>query len=173
LQLLDEVGIDIGAKIGPILQAELGQRFTAPKAFDRLLNDGRLGKKADKGFYLYGKKAKQSKKQVDESIYALLAIKPSGTLSDNAIAKRCVYMMLNEAARCLDEGIVRNARDGDIGTIFGIGFPPFLGGPFRYIDKVGVKSIVAQLTQWASEYGERYTPCDALIKMAEQDQGYY
>jgi len=173
LQLLDEVGIDIGAKIGPILQAELGQRFTAPKAFDRLLNDGRLGKKADKGFYLYGKKAKQSKKQVDESIYALLAIKPSGTLSDNAIAKRCVYMMLNEAARCLDEGIVRNARDGDIGTIFGIGFPPFLGGPFRYIDKVGVKSIVAQLTQWGSEYGERYTPCDALIKMAEQDQGYY
>jgi 3-hydroxyacyl-CoA dehydrogenase/enoyl-CoA hydratase/3-hydroxybutyryl-CoA epimerase len=173
LQLLDEVGIDIGAKIGPILQAELGERFAPPQAFDKLLNDGRLGKKSNKGFYLYGKKAKQNIKQVDESIYTLLAIKPSSTLSDNTIAKRCVYMMLNEAARCLDEGIIRNARDGDVGTIFGIGFPPFLGGPFRYIDTVSAKSIVAQLTQWAIEHGQRYTPCDALIKMAEQDKLYY
>jgi len=173
MQLLDEVGIDIGAKIGPILQAELGQRFSGPNAFDKLLNDGRLGKKVNKGFYLYGKKTKKSKKQVDKSIYALLAIKPLGRLSDKTIAKRCVYLMLNEAARCLDEGIIRNARDGDVGTIFGIGFPPFLGGPFKYIDTVGAKSIVAQLTRWASEHGERYTPCEALIKMAEQDQGYY
>tara|TARA_B110000090_G_scaffold115_1_gene115 strand:+ start:1 stop:1869 length:1869 start_codon:yes stop_codon:yes gene_type:complete len=173
MQLLDEVGIDIGAKIGPILQAELGQRFAGPQAFEKLLNDGRLGKKSNKGFYLYGKKAKKNIKQVDESIYTLLAIKPVGKLSDNAITQRCVYMMLNEAARCLDEGIIRNARDGDVGTIFGIGFPPFLGGPFRYIDTVGAKSIVAQLTQWASEHGQRYEPCDALIKMAEQDQRYY
>ena len=173
MQLLDEVGIDIGAKIGPILQAELGQRFAGPQAFEKLLNDGRLGKKSNKGFYLYGKKAKKNIKQVDESIYTLLAIKPVGKLSDNAITQRCVYMMLNEAARCLDEGIIRNARDGDVGTIFGIGFPPFLGGPFRYIDTVGAKSIVAQLTQWASEHGQRYEPCDALINMAEQDQRYY
>ena len=173
MQLLDEVGIDVGAKIGPILQAELGERFAAPKAFDKLLSDGRLGKKANKGFYLYGKQAKKGKKAIDESIYSLLNITPSGRLSDDVIARRCVYMMLNEAARCLDEGIVRNARDGDIGTIFGIGFPPFLGGPLRYIDKIGAKQIVAQLNQWASEHGERYTPCDALTKMAEQEATYY
>ena len=173
MQLLDEVGIDVGAKIGPILQAELGERFAAPKAFDKLLSDGRLGKKANKGFYLYGKQAKKGKKAIDESIYSLLNITPSGKLSDDIIAQRCVYMMLNEAARCLDEGIVRNARDGDIGTIFGIGFPPFLGGPLRYIDKIGAKQIVAQLNQWASEHGERYTPCDALTKMAEQEATYY
>jgi len=173
MQLLDEVGIDVGAKIGPILQAELGERFAAPKAFDKLINDGRLGKKANKGFYLYGKEAKKGKKQIDESIYKLLSIKPSGELNDHAIAQRCIYMMLNEAARCLDEDIIRNARDGDIGTIFGIGFPPFLGGPFRYIDKVGAKQVVAQLTQWASEHGERYQPCSALIEMAEQDRTYY
>jgi 3-hydroxyacyl-CoA dehydrogenase/enoyl-CoA hydratase/3-hydroxybutyryl-CoA epimerase len=173
MQLIDEVGIDVGAKIGPILEAEFGDRFATPKAFEKLLSDGRLGKKAKKGFYLYGQQAKQGKKQVDESIYTLLALKPSSTLSDNAIAQRCVYMMLNEAARCLDEGVVRNARDGDVGTIFGIGFPPFLGGPFRYIDKVGAKKIVAQLTQWVNEHGQRYTPCDALINMAEQDKTYY
>jgi len=172
MQLLDEVGIDVGAKIGPILQADLGDRFAAPSAFSKLLDDGRLGKKANKGFYLYGKQAKKGK-QVDESIYSLLNLKPVGSLSSEEIAKRCTYMMLNEAARCVDEGIVRNARDGDIGAIFGIGFPPFLGGPLRYIDKIGAQSLVAQLTQWAEQHGERYTPCDALVSMAENGTSYY
>jgi 3-hydroxyacyl-CoA dehydrogenase/enoyl-CoA hydratase/3-hydroxybutyryl-CoA epimerase len=185
MQLLDEVGIDVGAKIGPILQADLGDRFAAPNAFDKLLADGRLGKKVKKGFYQYQKKSfltslqdrtkgvKPGQKQVDDSIYELLNILPSGTLSANEMSKRCIFMMLNEAARCVDEGIVRNPRDGDIGAIFGIGFPPFLGGPLRYIDTLGVKSVVAQLTQWADQYGERYLPCQALITMAENDQRYY
>jgi len=177
MQLLDEVGIDVGAKISPILQAELGERFAAPEAFDKLIGDGRLGKKANKGFYQYldkkGKVIKKGKKQVDESIYQLLNIQVSSRLSAEEIAKRCTYMMLNEAARCLDEGIVRNARDGDIGAIFGIGFPPFLGGPFRYIDSIGAQSLVAQLSQWAKQHGERYEPCEALVKIAEQGDKYY
>jgi len=185
MQLLDEVGIDVGAKIGPILQADLGDRFAAPAAFDKLLADGRLGKKAKKGFYQYHNKTlaetlknrlkgiKSSQKQVDETIYSLLDIKPKGTLSTDEISKRCTYMMLNEAARCVDEAIVRNARDGDIGAIFGIGFPPFLGGPLRYIDIIGAKSVVAQLSQWAEQYGERYSPCEALVTMAENDDVYY
>ena len=173
MQLLDEVGIDVGAKIGPILQADLGERFAAPSAFSKLLDDGRLGKKADKGFYLYGKNAKKGKKQVDETIYSLLNLKPAGSLSDDELAKRCTYMMLNEAARCVDEGIVRNARDGDIGAIFGIGFPPFLGGPLRYIDKIGAQSLVSQLTQWSKQHGERYAPCEALVTMAENGTSYY
>jgi len=175
MQLLDEVGIDVGAKIGPILQAELGERFAAPSAFSKLLDDGRLGKKANKGFYLYGTNVRKGKKgkQVDESIYRLLNLKPVGSLSADEIAMRCVYMMLNEAARCVDEGIVRNARDGDIGAIFGIGFPPFLGGPLRYIDNIGAKSLVVQLTKWSKQYGERYAPCDALVAMAEKGTHYY
>jgi len=171
VQLLDEVGIDIGAKIGPILQAELGERFAAPAAFDKLLADGRLGKKANKGFYQYGKSVK--KRAVDESVYTLLGIQKQNKLSVNIIAQRCVYMMLNEAVRCLDEGIIRNARDGDIGAIFGIGFPPFLGGPFQYIDKLGAVNIVTQLNQWAKQYGERFKPCDALLNMAEKGSKYY
>ncbi|MBU2871256.1 fatty acid oxidation complex subunit alpha FadJ [Colwellia sp. E2M01] len=185
MQLLDEVGIDVGAKIGPILQADLGDRFAAPEAFDKLLADGRLGKKAKKGFYQYQQKSlsarlkdrlkgiKTGKKQVDETVYDLLGVNLAGSLSAAEISKRCTYMMLNEAARCVDEGIVRNARDGDIGAIFGIGFPPFLGGPLRYIDSIGAKSVVAQLSQWAKVHGERYTPCAALVKMAEDDMLYY
>ncbi|WP_448210884.1 fatty acid oxidation complex subunit alpha FadJ [Colwellia sp. MEBiC06753] len=173
MQLLDEVGIDIGAKIGPILTAELGERFTPPAAFERLINDGRLGKKSNKGFYLYGNAAKKGKKQVDETVYSLLDVTPSGKLTPDEIAKRCVYMMLNEAVRCLDEGIVRNARDGDIGAIFGIGFPPFLGGPYRYIDKIGAAEIVSQLNQWTQQYGERFAPCQALITMADNNKSCY
>jgi 3-hydroxyacyl-CoA dehydrogenase/enoyl-CoA hydratase/3-hydroxybutyryl-CoA epimerase len=171
MQLLDEVGIDVGAKIGPILQTELGERFAPPAAFSKLIDDGRLGKKVKKGFYQYNAKVK--KKTVDESVYTLLGLKPNERKVTQVQVERCVYMMLNEAARCLDEGIVRNARDGDIGAIFGIGFPPFLGGPYQYIDKIGAANLVAKLNQWQTEFGERFAPCDALVKMAEKNDCYY
>lgn len=171
--LLDEVGIDVGAKISPILTAELGERFAAPAAFDKLLADGRKGKKTEKGFYLYGKAAKKGKKLVDESVYAVLGVTPAPALNADEIASRCTAQMLNEAVRCLEEGIIASARDGDIGAIFGIGFPPFLGGPFRYIDKLGVNNLVATLRQLESRFGSRFAPCDTLLKMAEQGQRFY
>jgi 3-hydroxyacyl-CoA dehydrogenase/enoyl-CoA hydratase/3-hydroxybutyryl-CoA epimerase len=175
MQLLDEVGIDIGAKIGPILQAELGERFAPPEAFNKLISDKRLGKKVQKGFYLYKDKngKKINKRTVDESIYTLLNITVNDKKSNDELVQRCVFMMLNEAARCLDEGIIRNARDGDIGAIFGIGFPPFLGGPFNYIDSLGAKTIVNKLNKWSSEIGERFMPCQALVTMAESGKKYY
>ncbi|MBA6355619.1 fatty acid oxidation complex subunit alpha FadJ [Colwellia sp. BRX8-3] len=175
IQLLDEVGIDIGAKIGPILQAELGERFAAPEAFNKLIADKRLGKKVQKGFYLYKDKngKKVTKKLVDESVYPLLNIIIKDQKTNDELVQRCVFMMLNEAARCLDEGIIRNARDGDIGAIFGIGFPPFLGGPFHYIDTLGAEVIVNKLNLWSSELGERFKPCQALITMAETGNKYY
>ena len=170
IQLLDEVGIDIGAKIGPILQAELGERFAPPAAFEQLIADGRLGKKVKKGFYQY---TGSKKKQVDPSVYSLLNITEKQQLSGEEISLRCVYMMLNEAVRCLDEGIIRNARDGDIGAIFGIGFPPFLGGPFRYIDHIGAKTIVNRMNEWQQTLGERFIPCEKLQAMAENNQSFY
>jgi 3-hydroxyacyl-CoA dehydrogenase/enoyl-CoA hydratase/3-hydroxybutyryl-CoA epimerase len=173
IQLLDEVGIDVGTKISPILEKELGERFKAPKAFDKLLNDGRKGKKSEKGFYLYGKAAKKGKKAVDESVYQLLGITPASSLNDEEIAERCVYMMLNEAVRCLDENVVRNARDGDIGAIFGIGFPPFLGGPLRYLDSLGAVNVVNKLNTWATRHGDRFKPCKALVAMAENGTSCY
>jgi 3-hydroxyacyl-CoA dehydrogenase/enoyl-CoA hydratase/3-hydroxybutyryl-CoA epimerase len=171
IRLLDEVGIDIGSKIGPILYRELGERFKAPSAFNVLIDDGRLGKKTNKGFYQYGKNIKG--KKVDESIYSLLNVVKNSTLSGEIINQRAVFLMLNEAARCLDEGVIRSARDGDIGAIFGIGFPPFLGGPFQYIDQLGASYVVQKLKSWTEEYGERYTPCEALIKMADNQISYY
>jgi 3-hydroxyacyl-CoA dehydrogenase/enoyl-CoA hydratase/3-hydroxybutyryl-CoA epimerase len=175
MQLLDEVGIDIGSKIGPILQAELGERFAPPEAFNKLIADKRLGKKVQKGFYLYKDKngKKVTKKLVDESVYSLLNITIKDQKTNYELVQRCVFMMLNEAARCLDEGIIRNARDGDIGAIFGIGFPPFLGGPFHYMDTLGAETLVSKLNLWSKEHGERFKPCEALVKMAETGKKFY
>lgn len=169
ITLLDEVGVDIGAKIMPILVNELGERFRGPDVFDTLLNDGRKGRKSGKGFYTY----KGKKKEVDKSVYKLLKLKPESKLSDNDIALRCVLPMLNEAVRCLDDGIIRSPRDGDIGAIFGIGFPPFLGGPFRYMDQFGLKELVEKMSQFAEKYGDRFAPCDGLLTRAGEGRRFY
>ncbi|MDK9776659.1 MULTISPECIES: fatty acid oxidation complex subunit alpha FadJ [unclassified Vibrio] len=169
ITLLDEVGVDIGAKIMPILVNELGERFKGPDVFDTLLNDGRKGRKSGKGFYTY----KGKKKEVDKSVYKLLNLTPESKLSDSDIALRCVLPMLNEAVRCLDDGIIRSPRDGDIGAIFGIGFPPFLGGPFRYMDQFGLKELVEKMNEFASKYGDRYAPCDGLLTRAGEGRNFY
>lgn len=170
--LLDEVGIDVGSKISPILEAELGDRFKAPAAFDALLNDDRKGKKNRKGFYRYDKKAK-GKKLVDDSVYKVLGVTPSKETPSKEIAQRCVIQMLNEATRCLEEGIISNVRDGDIGAIFGIGFPPFLAGPFSYIDKLGVTEVVRLLKDYQAQHGDRFAPSELLVEMSENGKTFY
>ncbi|AZG73983.1 fatty acid oxidation complex subunit alpha FadJ [Shewanella livingstonensis] len=172
MTLLDEVGIDVGAKISPILEKELGSRFKAPAAFDKLLADDRKGRKNGKGFYQYGPKAKKAK-LVDESVYKVLDILIASDKEAKDVAERCTIQMLNEAVRCLEEGIIASARDGDIGAIFGIGFPPFLGGPFRYIDTLGASNLVATLQGYQSLYGDRFAPCDTLVKMASDGSQFY
>lgn len=171
ITLLDEVGIDVGSKIMPILVKELGPRFKGPDVFDLLLNDNRKGRKTGKGFYSYKKGSK--KKEVDKSVYKLLNLTPESRWDEKDIALRCVLPMLNEAVRCLDEGIIASARDGDIGAIFGIGFPPFLGGPFRYMDQVGLDKIIEQMKQHAQKYGDHFAPCDALITRASLGKRFY
>ncbi|WP_436876761.1 fatty acid oxidation complex subunit alpha FadJ [Siccibacter turicensis] len=174
IQLLDEVGIDVGTKIIPVLKQAYGNRFSAPEgAVAAILKDDRKGRKNGRGFYLYPAKGRTSKKQVDPAIYPLIGVTPGQHLAPEAIAQRCVMMMLNEAARCYDEGVIRSARDGDIGAVFGIGFPPFLGGPFRYMDSLGAGEVVAILQRLATTHGERFTPCEALLRMALEQQTFW
>ncbi|MGL5161352.1 MAG: fatty acid oxidation complex subunit alpha FadJ, partial [Plesiomonas shigelloides] len=173
ITLLDEVGIDVGAKISPILQEALGERFAAPDAFSALLKDDRKGRKNGRGFYLYGKKMRKGKKLPDTSVYKVLGVQPSTNQDPQELAERCVLMMLNEAARCLDEGIIRSPRDGDIGAIFGIGFPPFLGGPFRYMDRIGAAQLTTRLQEHAKRFGQRFEPCDRLLQMAQGNEKFY
>ena len=173
LQLLDEVGIDVGSKISPILKQAYGERFSAPEAVDAILADGRKGRKNNKGFYLYTRSRWPGKRKVDDSLYRLLNIKPQAKQSEEQIAERCVMMMLNEAARCLDEGVIRSARDGDIAAVFGIGFPPFLGGPFHYMDQRGGLDITNTLRALMQQQGERFAPCEALMTLSETQTNFY
>ncbi len=170
IALLDEVGLDVAAKGGGVMHAAFGERLTPADAITRMLADQRLGRKSGRGFYRYegGKKA-----GVDAQVYRLLAVTPSDRVSPQTIEQRLVYAMLNEAAMAAGEGVVRCPRDGDIGAIFGIGFPPFRGGPLRMIDDLGAAPVVATLRALQAEFGMRFAPCAALVAMAEQGGRYY
>jgi len=173
IKLMDEVGIDVGAHIVTTLNQAFGDRIPLIEGVEKLLDDDRLGKKNAKGFYDYSESSKG--KQVDSSIYSVLGISNAGRLelSRKAIAERVMFTMLNEAAYCLQEGILRSARDGDIGAIFGLGFPPFLGGPFRYMDALGLDHIVERLETLQAEFGERFTPAPILTEFAEKGKSFY
>ncbi len=171
ITLLDEVGIDIGTKIASILAEAFGDRMLPPPLFEKLEQDNRKGKKNQRGFYDYS--TNKGNRKVDESIYALLDVQPHNGMSEQDIAERCLLQMVNEAVLCLQEGILNSPRDGDIGAIFGLGFPPFLGGPFRYVDAQGAKKIVERLQQLRSKFGERFAPAKMLVEMAEKGSRFY
>ena len=160
ITLLDEVGIDVGEKVAQIMHAAFGERMAPAELMKKVTAEGRLGRKAKKGFYTYegGKK-----KDVDASVYALF---PSGAdrkkLDRHDMAERCVLQMVNEAVLCLGEGVLRSARDGDVGALFGLGFPAFLGGPFRYVDGLGVGKVLDRMEFWHKRLGPRFQPAPLL-----------
>ncbi|WP_075181363.1 fatty acid oxidation complex subunit alpha FadJ [Pantoea sp. 1.19] len=172
-QLLDEVGIDVGTRILPILTDAWGARFAMPEAFAAVLAEGRKGRKNGRGFYRYDRPATRGRRKVDDSLYRVLRVTPHSQQGGPEIAERCMLLMLNEAVRCLDEGVVASARDGDVGAVFGIGYPPFLGGPFRDIDRRGAAQVVARMTALASRYGDRFHPCARLAQMANSGETFY
>lgn len=170
-KLLDEVGIDVGSKVQPILEEAFGERMKGPGLQKGFVSSNRLGKKSGKGFYMYDKP--KNSKTIDESVYAELNITPDTEMAESKIAERCVMMMLNEAVLCLADGTIASPRDGDIAAIFGIGFPPFLGGPFRHIDRKGLTSVVAALRRLQKNYGDQYEPAPLLVEMAENEKKFY
>ena len=81
--------------------------------------------------------------------------------------------MVNEAVNCLEGGIIRSPRDGDVGAVMGLGFPPFLGGPFRFVDTRGPREIVALLEGFQKRHGQRFAPAPLLVKMAKADKRFH
>jgi 3-hydroxyacyl-CoA dehydrogenase / enoyl-CoA hydratase / 3-hydroxybutyryl-CoA epimerase len=165
ITLLDEVGIDVGAKVAKVMHQHFGERMAPPPSMAGVLEDGRRGRKNKRGFYTYD----GQKKRVDETVYALL---PGGAarrpFEARDIQDRLLFAFLNEAALCLEEGILRSPRDGDVGAIFGLGFPPFLGGPFRYLDHLGARFAVQVLEKLAAQHGERFRPAGVLQDLARE-----
>jgi len=173
MALLDEVGIDVGQKVARTLSGAFGERMETAPVLDKLIDDERLGKKNQRGLYLYkGGDAKQGK-QVDESVYTLLGLKPGKDFDLEGIRERCALQMVNEAVYCLQEGIIKSARDGDVGAVFGLGFPPFRGGPFRYIDTLGAAKVVERLNHLTETLGPRFKPADLLQEKATARQAFH
>jgi len=170
IALIDEVGIDVGAKVSKILHLALGARMAPPVSMARVVEDGRQGRKNGRGFYVYGAKQRQP----DESVYALIAggieRRP---FEPREIQDRLCFAFLNEAALCLQDGILRSPRDGDVGAIFGLGFPPFLGGPFRYLDQLGARFAVEMLETLAERHGERFQPAALLLDKTKSGKSFY
>jgi 3-hydroxyacyl-CoA dehydrogenase/enoyl-CoA hydratase/3-hydroxybutyryl-CoA epimerase len=170
ITLLDEVGMDVGEKVVGVMHEAFGDRFAPVPAFAGMVKSGRLGRKAGKGFYKYAGGRKGS---VDAAVYEVIGTHPNGGPRPAEIIQRLILVMLNEAARGVGEEIVRTPRDGDVGAIFGFGFPPFRGGPLRHADDLGAARIVAELERLAQRYGARFAPSDVLRDQAQRNAKFY
>lgn len=175
IALMDEVGIDVGAHIN---RGELRTFFErrgaeSSNAMEALEKAGYKGRKNRKGFLQYdAKSGKKIRGKANEEIYEFFGGASRKSFSDEEIQNRMSMIMINEAALCLEEGIIREPRDGDIGAVFGLGFPPFLGGPFRYADALGPSEIVGRMKQLLPN-GKRFTPASLFEEYAAQNRKFY
>ncbi len=183
VSLIDEVGIDVGAHV---TSGELGKFFEERGAetddtLKRMLDKGFKGRKNRKGFLLYDKNTgKKIRGKINPDImefFPNLKLKDldagKGKESLAGIIDRMAMMMINEAVMCLEEGILSKPLDGDIGAVFGLGFPPFRGGPFRYIDYEGADKILSKIKSLHKKYGERFKPAKLLEEYAEEGKKFY
>ena len=165
LALIDTVGIDVAVKVSHILAEAFGDRLVLPAWADHLAQPERLGIKTGSGFYLY---KGQKRSEPDPAVYRILDLAMPEKRSDpSALVDRMVLPMVNEAARCLADGTVRNPSDLDLAMIMGTGFPPFRGGLCRWADTQGLEHLVTILRQLADRLGERVQPSVALERAAD------
>ena len=167
LSLADQVGLDIGISVLEVLHTAYGNRMIIPEfALNAMHERQFLGKKSGAGFYCYnGKNKKVNLELVD--LLNDFKLGQNLDVSDQDIFERCIFVMINEAARCLDEGIVKSARELDLAMIMGTGFPPFRGGLCCYADSLGIDYIVGRLNYFSRLFGSRFEPCDLLVKIAK------
>lgn len=174
--LIDEVGIDVGAHIN---KGDLETFFAARGAkssdlLNKLAAAGFKGKKNRKGFLLYDEKTgKKVRGKVNEEALSFIGNREKRHVGELEIQERLALIMINEALHCLQDGIIKDARDGDIGAVFGLGFPPFLGGPFRYIDSLGAKVMAEKMHGLRQQWGDRFTPARLLEEYASGSLKFY
>lgn len=182
ITLADEVGIDVANHVFTYLSgADLGVRMTGGdiSVLKRMVDAKMLGKKSGKGFFLHETDAKGRPKKGPRVLNpeALAMIKPmvkgDGKMPVDVMQKRVAYRFVNEAAFCLQDGIIATPGDGDIGAVFGIGFPPFLGGPFRMLDIIGVRHFVDQMNRFRDAHGDQFAPAQILVDYANQNKRFH
>jgi len=156
--------------VAKILEDAYGHRMEVSLILNKVKEKGLFGKKTKRGFYIH----KGKKRRPNPEIYNLIASSGQKPVSDEILLKRMVYVMINEAARCLEEKVVDRPQTIDIGMIMGTSFPPFRAGLLRYADSLGIDNIVKDLKNLEKNLKhERFRPCDYLIDMAEKGQTFY
>ncbi|WP_263818756.1 3-hydroxyacyl-CoA dehydrogenase NAD-binding domain-containing protein [Salinibacter sp.] len=176
-ELFDLVGLDVAAKITDVMGEALSPgRVDISDRAGRLAEADLLGQKTNLGFYEYDADDAADDKDpqgVNDAVYRHSEASTRSTPPAGAVQDRLLLMMVNEAVRCLEDGVLRAPIDGDLGAVFGLGFPPFLGGPFRHVDRAGAASIVDTLQRLADRHGPRFAPADRLQTHAAQDTTFH
>lgn len=162
-EVVDEVGLDVAHKVAAVLSRAFPDHMAPTPALEKLIAAGRLGRKSGLGFYRH----RGRKRDVDPTVPALLGLARHRTApSPEVLSERMVLTMVNEAARCLEENVAKDAGTVDLAMIFGTGFPPFRGGVLRYADTLGLPKVEARLTALRAAKGERFAPARLLTKLA-------
>jgi 3-hydroxyacyl-CoA dehydrogenase / enoyl-CoA hydratase / 3-hydroxybutyryl-CoA epimerase len=168
-EVIDEVGLDVAVKVAAVLSRAFPERMSAAPALEKLVAAKRLGRKNGVGFYRH----RGRKRIPDPGLSALLGLdrerKASGP---GVLSERMVLGMINEAAHCLEDGVVGDAGMLDLAMIFGAGFPPFRGGPLRHADTLGLPRVEARLTALRAECGDRFAPAKMLVRLAAEGKSF-
>ena len=168
-EVIDEVGLDVAHKVAAVLVNAFPARMEPSDALTKLVASGRLGRKNGRGFYRH----RGRKRSVDESVRGILGVQQHRRPQTvDTLAERMVLAMVNEAARCVEEGIVAGPEQVDLAMIFGAGFPPYRGGVLRHADTVGLAYIVDRLKALCDEKGARFEPCTLLAAKAERGETF-
>jgi 3-hydroxyacyl-CoA dehydrogenase/enoyl-CoA hydratase/3-hydroxybutyryl-CoA epimerase len=170
LRLIDEVGVDVSSHVAADLASKFSDRMHSPEVLKKMLADGLLGKKSGKGFYLHNRKALEP--GVNPRIDRYHSDSFCAKLSRDDLRNRMVMLMINESARCLEGGIVDDPADVDFAMIMGTGFAPFLGGPLRLADAIGIPQLVNEMKHLADDE-VRFMPCNLLQRMAGAGHKFY
>lgn len=168
--LLDEIGLDIAAKVIHVMHDALGERMAPPRLMNKIEELKLLGKKGGKGIYTYNEKGKPD--EINPDVQSLITV-PENKKTEGEIQDRLVLLMLNEAVRCLEEKVVEDPAQLDLAMIFGTGFAPFTGGILKYADSEGIEIVYEKLNYLARVIGPRYEPCALLKDMSAQRQPFY
>ena len=171
LRLLDEIGLDVSGHVAKELKFRLPRLAAPPPMLTGMTEQGMLGRKSGSGFYLYSSKG--SGKLRPNPALSKLGKRASNPTGEKEMCERMNLVMLNEAARVLEEGVVDSPEDVDFGMIAGTGWAPFRGGPLRYADSVGIRPLVERMEKLADAFDERFEPCEYLLELARKDGTFY